>query len=83
MVVLAHWVVGVTMLLLSQLPKFHQLKNVQPLNQCKPNLVANLTPHSVGILDFGHFSIVVQLIRKPTRTQHPNKQFVNQGFLLL
>ena len=35
-----------------------------------------------GILDSSSFSIVVQLIGRPTTTEHHNKPFVNQGFLL-
>ena len=35
-----------------------------------------------GILDSSSFSIVVQLIGRPTTTEHQNKPFVNQGFLL-
>ena len=41
-----------------------------------------------GILELGDFSIVVQLIHRPTGTdqvpgtEHHNKQFVTQGFLL-
>ena len=35
-----------------------------------------------GILELGYFSIVVQLIRKPTTTEHHNKQFLSQGLLL-
>ena len=39
-------------------------------------------PKVAGTLDIGHFSIVLQLIRRLTTTEHHNKQFVNQGLLL-
>ena len=32
--------------------------------------------------ELGDFTIVVQLILRPTTTKHHNKQFVTQGFLL-
>ena len=35
-----------------------------------------------GILDFGDFFIVLQLIRTTMTIEQHNKQFVNQGFLL-
>ena len=41
-----------------------------------------LFAEEAGILESGHFSIVVQLIRRPMTTYHHNKQFSNQGFLL-
>ena len=39
-------------------------------------------PKVAGTLDIGHFSIVLQLIRRPIMTKHDNIQ-LNQGFLLL
>ena len=53
---------------------------------CQPAWTCVQTPKSLpevaGILDFGNFSIVVQLIYTLTTTQHHNKQFVKQGFHL-
>ena len=57
-------------------------QDILEANQCATMECIPISTEVAGILELGQFSIVVQLIRRPTTTEHYAEQFVNQELLL-